>query len=94
MGVNENNRRVGGCNRYNWQALYKFYRYLKACPAVQPIDSTCTDPDIGADAWGMTCEQKKTYDWLCDYNGAHSCQCCACNKDTCGTADGSNTKAQ
>lgn len=73
--------------------LYKFYRYLKACPAVKKIDSTCTDPDIGADAWGMTCEQKKTYGWLCNYNGAHSCQCCACNKDTCGTADGSNTSS-
>lgn len=67
--------------------LYKFYRYLNACPPVQTIDSTCTDPDIGADDWGMTCEQKKTYGWLCDYNGAHSCQCCACNKDTCGQAD-------
>jgi hypothetical protein len=72
--------------------LYKFYLYLKACPAVKKIDSDCVNPDIGADAWGFTCADKETYGWLCDYNGAHSCQCCACNKDTCGTADGSNTR--
>ena len=60
--------------------LYKFYRYLKACPAVQPIDSTCKDPDIGADDWEFTCADKRTYGWLCDYNPTHSAQCCACKK--------------
>ena len=63
--------------------LYKFYRYLKACPPVKKIDSDCVNPDIGADAGGFTCKDKETYGWLCDYNTEHSCQCCACDKSKC-----------
>lgn len=71
--------------------LYKFYRYLKACPPVKKIDSDCVNPDIGADAWGFTCKDKETYGWLCDYNTEHSCQCCACDKSKCGESDTSGT---
>ena len=60
--------------------LYKFYQYLNACPPVQTIDPSCVDPKIGADDWGFTCADKRTYGWLCDYNPTHSAQCCACKK--------------